>query len=79
MKSKQFLLCLLLLLTGCNPFLLFAPDSQKIVQKGWAENPPPKAIEPVYCYHTLADKVCHKRPLEGEEKRLSGYFGPYDE
>lgn len=31
---------------------------------------------PVYCYRTLGDVDCYKRPLLGAERRLVNYYGP---
>lgn len=70
------LIILPLSLGGCNPFVFFKDDSAALQTSGWAkrsmEPPPP----PIYCYDTLADKVCYTRPIEKEASRLSGYYGP---
>lgn len=76
--SKLTLLAgFLLLLSGCNPFIVARPDSEKLVTSGWARHPDAqKQQEPLYCYGTLADKVCYTTPKTGAEKRLSGFYGP---
>ena len=65
-----------LLESACNPFMIFRPNSEKIVRDGWArENPCQPDPEPIYCYNSLGYKVCHAAPLE-EQNRLTGYYGP---
>lgn len=75
-KKLSFSLAVLFLLQGCNPFVIFRPDSEQLVMKGWAKQPKHQAEpEPIYCYNTLAFKDCYAAPLE-EQNRLSGYYGP---
>jgi hypothetical protein len=38
--------------------------------------PPMRAIDPVYCYRTLAVVDCAAEPVQGEERRLVGQVGP---
>ncbi|MBX9976995.1 MAG: hypothetical protein K2X98_01940 [Alphaproteobacteria bacterium] len=66
----------LFFLAGCNPFRYMAPDSASIQESHMArrgELPPPY---PLYCYHTLGDKMCYEKPLKTDDQRLSGYYGP---
>lgn len=68
-----YLLVLALSLSGCNYCM---PDSETIVSRGWADNNEEIESGPLYCYDTLADKACFTRPIENEEERLRGYYGP---
>ncbi len=55
------------LVSGCS---LFA---------GEEADPYAEAVEDypaVYCYRTLGDADCHKRPVPGAEERLVNYYGP---
>lgn len=71
---RIFILCGLL--TGCNPFQAFRPNSEELVQLGWAKQPKcQKTPEPLYCYDTLGRTVCHSAPLD-DQSRLSGHYGP---
>lgn len=66
----------LFLVAGCNPFRYMAPDSTDIQTRDkakWGDVPAPY---PLYCYDTLADKVCYASPLAREKDRLMGYYGP---
>ncbi len=76
MKPVLFL-CVVLLLSGCNPFARFAPDSETLVTRGFARQgdaPPPY---PVYCYQTLGEKMCYSSPLKyAPRDRVVGYYGP---
>ncbi len=65
-----------LILTGCNPFRHLAPDSADIQTRYMARHGELPSPYPLYCYHTLADKMCYKKPLTKDEQRLSGYYGP---
>ncbi|WP_010299232.1 hypothetical protein [Candidatus Odyssella thessalonicensis] len=61
---------------GCNPFMVFRPDSEALVKKGWAKQPhDQKEPEPLYCYHSLGHNVCHSAPLDSQS-RLENYYGP---
>lgn len=67
---------MLCLITACNPFRYMAPDSVDIQTREkakWGDVPAPY---PLYCYDTLADKVCYEKPIEKEKERLMGYYGP---
>jgi hypothetical protein len=33
-------------------------------------------LEPLYCYQSLADPTCYRRPYFRDERRLVNYFGP---
>ena len=33
-------------------------------------------LEPVYCYRSLADVTCHRKPDFRDERRLVNYYGP---
>lgn len=35
-----------------------------------------EAYEPVYCYASLADPACYRRPSVRDERRLINYYGP---
>lgn len=75
-KKLNLFLCFIFLLQGCNPFMIFRPDSEELVKKGWAKQPKHQADpEPIYCYNTLALKDCYAAPLD-EQNRLAGYYGP---
>ncbi len=57
--------------------MVMRPDSEQLVKRGWAKYPKEQRIpDPLYCYSTLADKVCHSYPRDTETNRLSGYYGP---
>lgn len=64
------------LLTACNPFRHLAPDSVDIQTREKARFGEVPAPYPLYCYETLADKVCYEKPLKHDQDRLSGYYGP---
>ena len=56
--------------------MVFRPDSQQLVEKGWAKEAcDKKKHDPLYCYNTLGRVVCHTAPLKDQE-RLSNYYGP---
>ena len=75
-KSRSLAFMILALLAGCNPFMPFRPDSETLVKKGWARNPSCQPDpEPLYCYNSLGQKVCHTAPLD-DQRRLNGYYGP---
>ena len=61
-----------MILGGCNPFWLMKPDTKRLYEKEWAEPSDPPAREKVYCYTTLAEKICYKKPLKGQEDRFIG-------
>jgi hypothetical protein len=55
------------------------------VQYGWNEEralaytwmtPRPITPEPAYCYRTLAEPDCFRRPQPRQATRLVGYIGP---
>lgn len=72
---RIFILFFCGLSAGCNPFQAFRPDSEELVQLGWAKQPKcPKTPEPIYCYETLGRTVCHSAPLD-DQSRLSGHYG----
>ena len=48
---------------------------ERMLASGWLKAPPQQVV-PAYCYRTLADAVCHKWPLKGQESRLVGFAGP---
>lgn len=77
MKGLRIIfLPLLLAVQGCNPLMIFRPDSEQIVRKGWARQPENQAEpSPLYCYHSLGQNDCYSAPLEKQD-RLSGYYGP---
>lgn len=61
---------------GCNPFEGFRPNSEELLKLGWAKQPdPPKIPDPIYCYETLGQPVCHSAPL-ATQSRLNSYYGP---
>ena len=33
-------------------------------------------LEPVYCYRSLADVTCFRKPYFRDERRLANYYGP---
>lgn len=63
---------LILCLSGCNFFGGFKPDSQDIVSSNWATNSPPETPEQLYCYKTLGELMCYKKPLTNSGDRLVG-------
>jgi len=73
-----FLLVLAAFLSGCNgnPFRNFYPDSAELTTRGFARQGDTLSPHPLYCYHTLGDKMCYATPLKVDEQRLSGYYGP---
>lgn len=66
-----------LFLTGCNPFGDFKPDSEAIVKKSWAKRAQQTSPTPLYCYNTLGDYTCYKKPLKQKEHLLKG--GTFEE
>lgn len=75
-KIYIYLTIILGTLSGCNPFMLVRPDSEKLVTTGWAKQPRVQnKAAPLYCYGTIGDKVCYAMPQTGAEKRLTGYYG----
>ena len=76
-RTTIFLSLMSVTLSGCNPFREFAPDSETLVMRGFAKQgtaPPPY---PLYCYHTLGEKMCYAQPLKKTPReRVSGYYGP---
>lgn len=75
LKLYKFFLGITACITmGCTP----PQDKKKDI---YADNPwtdPDKMMseDGVYCYNTLADKVCYSKPKDLDGHRLSGYFGP---
>lgn len=67
------LLIITILLSACNPFALYKPNSQKIVKRGWAKKDYVPLPE-LYCYKTLGEPLCYKEPLHGVEERLHGFY-----
>jgi hypothetical protein len=65
------------IMSGCNPFYPLRPDTQHLQSRGWAPNPNvTKSSPPLYCYGTLADRMCYTTPLVGKEDRLEGAYYP---
>ncbi len=61
---------------ACNPFMVFRPNSEDLIKNGWAKHPGhQKDPAPLYCYHSLGNKVCHSAPLD-DQSRLESYYGP---
>lgn len=70
-------MCIAALLGGCNPFSPFKPDSGQIIESGWAKPAlKTEAEDPLYCYETLGERVCYRKPRKGSENTLTGYYGP---
>ena len=67
-----FLLAPILLLTGCNPFWMMAPSSEKIQTSNWAPQKKPTKKPKLYCYKTLGEVMCYKKPIKGAEERFVG-------
>lgn len=61
-------------LHGCNPFGDFKPTSPVLVKRGWARNPAKEDPEPLYCYRTLGDSVCHTEPIKTDQERFKGSY-----
>ncbi len=70
--NSVFIVMMCLFLNGCNPFWLAKADTKRLYEKEWANPSEAPAREKVYCYATLADKVCYKKPLKGQESRFIG-------
>ena len=65
-------------LVGCEelPFRLeYGWTEQRVLANGWIP-PRPENPEPAYCYRTLAQADCYRRPLPREATRLVGFIGP---
>ena len=71
----RFLL-ILLCLCGCNPFRHLAPDSADIQTRQWARRGELTDPYPLYCYQTLAEKMCYTKPILKGGERLVGHYGP---
>lgn len=67
-----FINIIFLFLTGCNPFSDFKPDSETIVKKSWAKRAKQIPPQPLYCYKTIGDYTCYKKPLKQREELLKG-------
>ena len=75
LRTCIFFVCSILI-NACNPLFPAKPDSETIVTRGFARNNEKPEEGPLYCYDTLADKVCYTRPLYDDDERLTGYYGP---
>ncbi len=80
MKSHMIALAAIavLALGGCQPgkfFKKYEWTESKAVTHGWLPASD-HALAPIYCYRTLADAVCHKWPVKGQESRLVGFAEP---
>ena len=65
-------------LGGCEgtPFQLeYGWNEQRALAYTWIP-PRPEAGEPAYCYRTLAQPDCFRRPQPRQATRLVGYIGP---
>ncbi|MHA1558758.1 MAG: hypothetical protein ACTSXG_03010 [Alphaproteobacteria bacterium] len=63
-----------LFMAGCNIF--DKPTSQEIIESGWAKHvsyDTKYKQRSLYCYTTLGNIVCYKKPLKGAEDRLIKY------
>jgi hypothetical protein len=65
-------------LAGCE-------DAPFRLEYGWTEEralaytwltPRPEAVDPAYCYRTLAQPDCFSRPQPRQATRLVGFLGP---
>jgi formylmethanofuran dehydrogenase subunit A len=73
---KKLFICLYgFLITGCNPFFGYAPTSESIKARHWAENE--RKREPlveVYCYPTLGENKCVTRVIPEKDHLLLGAY-----
>ena len=74
--SARLLVAAPLLLCGCNPFGLLAPDSSEIQTKHTTRHGYRAPVHPLYCYETLGDAMCYQKPLIAPHERLTGHYGP---
>lgn len=55
---------------GCNPFGSFAPSETELLTAGYVEPDHLPPGPPAYCYRTLAEVDCYRRPQREEASRL---------
>lgn len=57
-------------LGGCNPFEAFAPSETELLTAGYVAPDRLPPGQPVYCYRTLAEADCYRRPQPEDASRL---------
>lgn len=69
----HYLLIVIFVLSGCNPFGVFRPTTDEIQVSNWAPNPENSNKKPpqqLYSYRTLGDNMYYTKKIEGEDTRL---------